>query len=120
MYATGGLAVTDLHVANAFVTTNNPANTAAGASSNSQTRAGWTVGGGGEWALWQNWSVKAEYLFVDFPSLSTSANVSDPLDPSPDIFVTSANLKAHIARVGINFKFDWGKGKGPAPVVARY
>src|SRR5213075_335042 len=32
----------------------------------SQTRAGWTVGGGVEWAFWQNWSAKVEYDFYDF------------------------------------------------------
>ena len=32
----------------------------------SKTRAGWTVGGGVEWAFSQNWSTKIEYDFYDF------------------------------------------------------
>jgi outer membrane immunogenic protein len=31
-----------------------------------QDRVGWTVGTGIEWGLWQNWSVKAEYDYIDF------------------------------------------------------
>jgi opacity protein-like surface antigen len=31
-----------------------------------QTRAGWTVGTGVEWGLWNNWSVKVEYDYLDF------------------------------------------------------
>ena len=38
----------------------------------SQTRAGWTVGGGVEWAFWQNWSAKVEYDFYDFGTRDVS------------------------------------------------
>ena len=30
------------------------------------TRPGWTVGGGVEWAFWENWSAKVEYDYYDF------------------------------------------------------
>jgi outer membrane immunogenic protein len=36
--------------------------------SGSQSRTGWVIGGGVEWALWPNWSAKAEYLHYDFGS----------------------------------------------------
>jgi outer membrane immunogenic protein len=32
----------------------------------SENRLGWTVGTGIEWAIWNNWSVKAEYDYLDF------------------------------------------------------
>ena len=32
----------------------------------SETRSGWTVGGGLEWAFADNWSAKLEYQFYDF------------------------------------------------------
>jgi opacity protein-like surface antigen len=32
----------------------------------SETRLGWTVGGGLEWAFWDNWSAKLEYDYLDF------------------------------------------------------
>jgi outer membrane immunogenic protein len=105
LYATGGLAVTDFRVSNSYTTTNNPANTAFGASSRSDTRVGWTAGGGAEWALTGNWRVKAEYLYVDFGSNSTSANVNDGTFAVNNVFLTSANLRAHIARGGINYRF---------------
>jgi opacity protein-like surface antigen len=31
-----------------------------------QDRVGWTVGTGVEWAIWNNWSIKAEYDYIDF------------------------------------------------------
>lgn len=61
VYATGGLAVADekfsqtLTLLAPFVSTN----------SFTTTRVGWTVGGGVEYALNRNWSVKGEYLYVD-------------------------------------------------------
>jgi len=32
----------------------------------SETRIGWTIGGGLEWAFWNNWSVRLEYDYLDF------------------------------------------------------
>jgi outer membrane immunogenic protein len=104
LYATGGLAVTDAKINNSYTTTNNPADTAAGASSSSKTLAGWTVGGGVEWSFAQNWTVKGEYLYVDFGSISTSANVNLALN-NPNLFSTSADFKANIVRAGLNYKF---------------
>jgi outer membrane immunogenic protein len=113
LYATGGLAVTEARLANAYTTTNNPANLGAGTSSNSQTRAGWTVGGGLEWMLAHNWSVKAEYLYADFGSISNTTLVIDPFSPNANIFTTSIPLRVNIARAGINYHFG-------GPVVAKY
>lgn len=33
---------------------------------------GWTVGGGIEWAVWNNWSVKADYNYYDFGTSSVA------------------------------------------------
>ena len=35
-------------------------------------RTGWTVGGGIEWAFWNNWSAKVEYDFYDFGTRSVT------------------------------------------------
>ena len=44
-------------------------------SSITQTRVGWTAGGGVEWKFDPRWSVKAEYLYVDLGSTTdTSLN----------------------------------------------
>jgi outer membrane immunogenic protein len=112
---TGGLAVTELKYNNTFT------ETFSGLFENgsvSKTKAGWTVGGGVEHAVLNAWSVKAEYLYVDFGSVS-STGVTQRFD---ETFSHSANLKSHIVRAGINYKFDWGKGPvaGKGPVVTRY
>jgi outer membrane immunogenic protein len=112
VYATGGLALTELRVANSFIdnfaATGLVATNTAGASSATQTKAGWAAGGGVEWALGQKWTVKGEYLYVDFGSVSTTATVVNPALAAlavPNLLTTSANLTAHIARVGANFRF---------------
>jgi outer membrane immunogenic protein len=37
-------------------------------------RVGWTVGTGIEWAIWNNWSVKVEYDYLDFGTRTTQVN----------------------------------------------
>ena len=96
--------MTDAKISNSYSTTNNPGDTAAGASSSSKTLAGWIVGGGVEWAFAQNWTVKAEYLYADFGSVSTSANVNSTF-ANPNLFSSSADFKANIVRAGLNYKF---------------
>jgi len=82
-YITGGLAVAD---ADAAVT---------GLASNGDTLTGWTIGGGLEVKLDRNWSVKAEYLFVDLGHITV-----------PDAQPIRAEFdELHIVRAGINYKF---------------
>ena len=67
----------------------------------------YVVGGGAEWALDRQWSLKAEYLFLSFGSISTS--VSDLNTPGSgfgnNALATKVDLDAQIARVGLNHKF---------------
>ena len=39
-------------------------------------RVGWTVGTGIEYALWNNWSIKAEYDYLDFGNRNVAINGS--------------------------------------------
>lgn len=72
----------------------------------SSTKVGWVVGGGVEHALTGNWSVKAEYLYVDFGTVGLRRLDVDPAGVHPQLFIdNTANLRAHIARFGINYKF---------------
>jgi outer membrane immunogenic protein len=77
----------------------------------SETRSGWMVGGGLEWAFALNWSAKIEYNFMDFGKDSiTFTNFlgqTFPLDIDQHI---------HLVKVGINYRF----GGFGAPVAARY
>ncbi len=43
-------------------------------STNSSGQVGWTVGTGIEWAIWNNWSVKAEYDYLDFGNKTAAIN----------------------------------------------
>ena len=105
-YVTGGVAVTNLKGQFAFF--DNSANESA---SFSKTKAGYTVGGGIEAGLWGGWTLKAEYLHVNFGTVSTTSTNLVCFDcggivPYPvNVFTHSVELKANIARVGINYRF---------------
>jgi len=105
LYATGGLALTNLEVSNAFADANGGL-PGSGASSRSKTKAGWTIGGGVEWMLARNWTVDTEYLFLDFGSLATSATVNAPAAPGGNsTLTTSSDLTAHTVRLGVNYRY---------------
>ncbi len=114
LYATGGAAIAEVRANYAFADTFAAATESASSRS---TRVGWTVGAGGEYALGNGWSFKAEYLYVDLGrSTVTSTNLAAfaPAIAFPtSVFTHSADLKANIVRVGVNYKFG-------GPVVARY
>jgi outer membrane immunogenic protein len=138
VYFTGGAAFGDTHEKLVFANISNtpiqfkggpiptlicPANATCLAGSSSQTALGGTVGGGFEYAITRNVSVKSEYLFVDLGHHSVTARGTQA-GTTPDVFLrSSVDYKEHIVRFGVNYRFDWsgiGKGKGPTPVVARY
>jgi outer membrane immunogenic protein len=70
----------------------------------SVTRPGWTVGGGVEWAFWDNWSAKVEYDFYDFSASSLS--LPGTIAGVPEV-VPGINVKQTIQTVkfGINYRF---------------
>jgi outer membrane immunogenic protein len=63
----------------------------------SSTEFGWTAGAGLEFAFAPNWTVKAEYLYVDF---GTSTCTTDCFGN------TSVKLTENLIRAGLNFKFN--------------
>jgi outer membrane immunogenic protein len=68
---------------------------------------GYVLGGGLEWALWSHWSVRAEYLFYNLKT-STSTTVADStghfLPPLQSGFSWS-NTDIQTVRVGASYKF---------------
>jgi len=85
-YITGGLAYGNLKISD-------------GAGNEaSATRAGWTVGGGVEFAISGPWTVKAEYLYADFGKTRCDTNCSggNPFD---------VKFNTHIVRAGLNYRF---------------
>jgi outer membrane immunogenic protein len=106
LYATGGVALTDFKFESTYadnaISPVFPGGTGFGSSS--QVKAGWVVGGGGEWMLDRSWSVRAEYLYVDFGSLTVSVPVTNTPAYAQTMSVDAA-LKASLARVGLNFQY---------------
>jgi len=72
----------------------------------SNTRTGWTAGGGVEWMFAPNWSAFLEGNYMDFGNNDHS--VVTPLAcPAGCDFSTHA--KAATVLVGVNYRFSWGK-----------
>ena len=112
VYGTGGLAVTRLKLfqSQVNVITPSPPNTEwLETGSSNVTKAGWAVGGGFEYALSNNWSVKAEYIYADFGSetvVGISTNAPGNLfNLGGQSFTHKFDLHLNIARAGINYKF---------------
>jgi outer membrane immunogenic protein len=103
IYATGGLAWGRNEIGWSAVT---PAVVVGQTISN--THVGYAVGGGMEWALMDNWTAKVEYLYLDLGSKT--------YDFGPAIGIFDADVSAHTVKVGLNYRFGYGKG----PVTARY
>jgi outer membrane immunogenic protein len=99
IYGTGGLAVTDLHVSFNF----SDVDGGTGSGSASRTLAGYALGFGLEYMIDSNWSVKAEYLHLGFGHVCASGIIDSGIGYSQGIDVC-ADLKADLARIGINYK----------------
>jgi len=79
-FITGGLAVGDIKT------------TVPGFGDTTRTKAGWTLGGGAEYAIAGPWTAKVEYLYVD---LGRGATIGG----------TDANFHTNIVRAGLNYRF---------------
>jgi outer membrane immunogenic protein len=87
----------------------------------SNTRVGWTAGGGGEWLFAPNWSLKVEYLYYDLGSVRfalspltnrfTTGGVAWSSSPS-----ATTRFTGNIVRAGLNYHFIWA----PPPIVSKY
>jgi len=81
-------------------------------------RGGWTVGVGTEYAVGYGWTIRSEFLYVDFGRYTTFTNIP-PTGPfvnrANPVTNLSVNLHDYIWRVGMSYKFGWT----PA-VVAKY
>jgi outer membrane immunogenic protein len=103
LYATGGVALTGLSVGNSISSVSG----SLGAGSSSGMVTGLVLGGGAEWALSRNWTLRGEYLHMDFGKVTANAQSNSIVAPTvfDDTLRTSADLTAHIIRGGINYKF---------------
>jgi outer membrane immunogenic protein len=80
-----------------------------GTATTKQNRTGWTVGAGLEYGLSPNWSIAAQYNYVDLGDKDVTFGA--PFAP----FTDNVEQDIHLATVRLNYRFGWG-----GPVVARY
>jgi outer membrane immunogenic protein len=67
----------------------------------SNTRSGWTVGGGYEYALGYGWSARGEFLYVKFDDFTA---FNGPV-PAGLVAPREVKLEDYIFRAGLNYKF---------------
>jgi outer membrane immunogenic protein len=121
LYGTGGLAYGQANLNAGVVQTVN-AFSGATSLSFSDTRVGWTAGGGVEWLFLPQWSAKVEYLYYDLGSVAAASSLS-VTDGATTALVgvtqASARFNGHVVRAGVNYHFNLFAPPA-APVVAKY
>jgi opacity protein-like surface antigen len=108
LFGTGGVAITSFNTSYTDTTgffTGVPGTNA----TISNTRAGWTVGGGVEYAVTNNWSVQAEYRFSDFGHTNdnpfSNPNATVGLPPG-GFFAAEHHLTESQVQAGFSYRFD--------------
>jgi outer membrane immunogenic protein len=101
VYGTGGLAfgdsksTTTIAIPGSFWT-----------GSKSDTRFGWTLGAGVEYAFTSNWSAKVEYLYYDLGKQNYAAPLVAGPGAGAGVFgQTKAENRGNIVRAGLNYRF---------------
>ena len=107
VYATGGLAYGGVSASTTLAQSALNGFAGSGAGSMSDTRVGWTVGGGMEWMFAQRWSVKGEYLHYDLgtSNFTFAATSGFFLTPVYQTVTASAHFQGDVVRVGVNYHF---------------
>jgi outer membrane immunogenic protein len=101
IYGTGGLAWASVDY---DLRANNFTTGGSGKIDSSETRVGWTVGGGVEWAIDDNWSFGAEYLYVDLGDYTIDGPADDGAD-NPEVISTKAEPNFQSVKAFVNFRF---------------
>lgn len=121
LFATGGLAYAEVERSGSYTMTSGAvigfdaapsalcyAGASCFAGAKSAWTGGWTLGGGLEFALSSNWTVKAEYLHVSLGSRSVTetATAEYPNIPGFATFdATSKRTNLDITRIGASYRF---------------
>jgi outer membrane immunogenic protein len=108
LYATAGLAMTNVNYQEVFTDTFAAARENGGVN---QHKTGWAGGFGVEYQLpsKKHWSVKGEYLYTDFGRTTTTSNnlTGTPVGVfgTGNVFTHSLGLHANIIRGGVNYRW---------------
>jgi outer membrane immunogenic protein len=101
-YVTGGLAVGDLDFTQHVILTEEGRIASEGGNDH-ETNAGWMVGGGLQYALCGNWSIRAQYQYIDLGSIQFNSDFPNELSDFPAHH--DVQLREHNASVAIMYKF---------------
>jgi outer membrane immunogenic protein len=117
LYGTGGFAYGQQN-GSSSITFSRAGDNYSGTTSN--IRTGWAAGGGVEWAFAPQWTLKAEYLYVDLGASGTNnVLITNPVvsgvNPGAG-FRSNINSNENILRVGVNYHF--GVPTPPPPMPA--
>jgi outer membrane immunogenic protein len=77
-------------------------------STSSSLSDGWTVGGGFEWAFWDHWTAKFEYLYIDFGNRNGNNNLNNLEFVTPagtTAGITTNHFTDNVLRAGVNYRF---------------
>jgi outer membrane immunogenic protein len=74
------------------------------------SEAGWTAGGGVEYAFTDNWTAKFEYLYASFQSATCNAGACSAGNAAlaggfPGVSPATVSFHENIVRAGVNYKF---------------
>jgi outer membrane immunogenic protein len=72
--------------------------TTPGFASADNTKAGWTVGAGLEFAIARNWTAKAEYLYVDLGKFNCGVSCGI-------VATNNVSFTTNLIRAGVNYRF---------------
>jgi outer membrane immunogenic protein len=73
----------------------------AGLAGQTTNKAGWTLGGGGEFAVAGPWTAKVEYLYVDLGKANCAVGNCAPVAAGS----TDVNFHSNVVRAGLNYRF---------------
>jgi outer membrane immunogenic protein len=85
-YVTGGVVVADIQ---------DKVDSPTSSLDRGDTSTGWTLGAGLEYAIDAHWSVKADYLYMQFPDVAKNSGG----------YAFKLKDSAQVARAGINYRF---------------
>jgi len=103
-YVTGGLAIGHFGTQSDFAAGSGPNFAYDGYATHGlqwTTRLGWTVGGGAEWAVSDHWSIRGEYRYSEFGTVSDTPTVALP----GTLYGGGRRLDQNQFQIGASYKF---------------
>jgi len=100
-YGTGGFAWVGTQTTRTIVAAPESVLVGQSAATSTNSRTGWTLGGGVEYGFWRNWSVNVEYRYMQF-NYNDNYFYSIPTAARQ----VSAQQNVNTVRVGLNYHFN--------------